>query len=175
MSCDVSDASPRHSLGSSLAANQTPVFLAFYQTVLCRTFHKYLEKKKKQFIFNFQARELGNKNELMQWNCLHFPLNTAMRGLYFFNFSVRILPPSRNSLLLDKLKKGNIRKTTQLDLKAIIWWSFTTTMPLNTSPAEVFTSWCRPLHHVGEAHLVLGWQGGVMHVVELLFSKSRQK
>lgn len=133
------------------------------------------KRKKKQFIFNFQARELGNKNELMQWNCLHFPLNTAMRGLYFFNFSVRILPPSRNSLLLDKLKKGNIRKTTQLDLKAIIWWSFTTTMPLNTSPAEVFTSWCRPLHHVGEAHLVLGWQGGVMHVVELLFSKSRQK
>lgn len=31
---------------------------------------------------------------------VHFPLNTAMSGLYFFNFSTRILPPSRNSLLM---------------------------------------------------------------------------
>lgn len=42
-------------------------------------------------------------------------------------------------------------------------------------PWEVFAPWCRPGHHVGEAHFVLSRQGGVMHVVELLLSKSRQK
>lgn len=42
-------------------------------------------------------------------------------------------------------------------------------------PWEVFASWCRPGDHVGEAHFVLDRQAGVMHVVELLLSKSRQK
>lgn len=37
---------------------------------------------------------------------VHFPLNTAMSGLYFFNFSTRIFPPSRNSLLMGE--KNNI-------------------------------------------------------------------
>ena len=38
---------------------------------------------------------------------LHFPLKTAMRGLYFINFCVRILPPSRNSVLFPRKKRKN--------------------------------------------------------------------
>lgn len=43
------------------------------------------------------------------------------------------------------------------------------------SPGQVFAAWRCPGHHVGEAHFVFDRQDGVVHVVELLLSESRQK
>ncbi len=145
-------------------------------------------------------------NKCFHCNCcsvaeefLHFPLKTAISGLNFFSFSTRILPPSRNSLLLvwkqeekwlqytvlqqiSHLKANRNLSLTQTAIMIPVFSSnVSTTHNAPSSPSilglpwEIFAPWCRPRHHVGEAHFVLDWQGGVMHVVELLLSKSRQK
>lgn len=89
--------SPRHSRGSCEAVTQIQASGVSYQRVLYRTFHRYLPKdsgriKLKRFGFN----------GFCCTNVLHLPLKTAIRGLNFFSFSTRILPPSRNSLLLSE-------------------------------------------------------------------------
>lgn len=42
-------------------------------------------------------------------------------------------------------------------------------------PGQVLAARCGPLHHVGEADAVFLRQALVVHVVELLFSQTRQK
>lgn len=88
--------SPRHSLGSCVAADQNQASWVSYQTALCRTFHICLRRKQEIMTLillteQFYCTTLQNN--------LHFPLKTAIRGLYFFSFSTRIVPPSRSSLL----------------------------------------------------------------------------
>lgn len=42
-------------------------------------------------------------------------------------------------------------------------------------PGQVLATRCGPGHHVGEAHLVLGREHSVVHVVELLLGEARQE
>lgn len=156
--------SPHHSQGSCVAVAQIQVSVVFYQTTPCRTFHRYLRENNRENIYWIHSN-------MSCWSCgcvaaqhLHFPLKTAISGLNFFNFSTRIFPPSRNSLLLRWEGKCYRCFSNERGLGQHVG-----------VPWEIFASWRCPGHHVGETHFVLDRQGGVVHVVELLLSKSWQK
>lgn len=162
--------SPRHSLQSCAAADRNPASWVFYQTAPCRTSRRYLEDQGGEGQCEsgdgagpkWGPSPTGRAGE----DHLHFPLKTAISGRNFFSFSTRIFPPSLSSLLQRR------RQTTIRDVDLHLPWGFS---GCGLLPGQVLAAWRGPGHHVGEAHLVLGGQHGVVHVVELLLGEARKE
>lgn len=105
---------PSHSQESFEVASRTEESLASFQRSPCRTSQRYLQDKEihgkigKRCVSTKHAHTYYLKNlntcAKLKTEHLHFPLNTAMRGLNFFSFSTKILPPSLSSLLKKKGK-----------------------------------------------------------------------
>lgn len=102
-----------------------------------------------------------------------FPLNAAIKGLYFCSFASSCRPPSRISLLTQKrdwFQKWNEYKSWTSHKRFMVYF------PQRPHPlGQVLAAGRGPLHHVGEANAVDLWQSLVVWVIQLLLCESWQK
>lgn len=84
------------SQGSCRAADQTPGSWPSHQTSLCRRSHKYLDTHTHRCSHTVRLQKESGAAPLP------FPLNAAIRGLYFCSLSSSWRPPSLISLLTHK-------------------------------------------------------------------------
>lgn len=99
---------------------------------------------------------------------LTFPVEDGNQRAELLQLLYQDFPPFPQLFAAEEKTDDHQRRWPSLHLL----WEFS---GCGLQPGQVLAAWRGPGHHVGEAHLVLGGQHGVVHVVELLLGEARQE